>query len=109
MRAGDLDQQVRFEAESRADDGYGGSELTWQALGTHWAQVTAVRGTERAQAMSVEYPFDYKVRVRRVAALRAAKRLVWTSNGDMELRVIALEDNGPRAGDMWFHCRAGVR
>lgn len=46
ISAGDLRTRLTLEAPSRADDGGGGAEVTWETVAEVWAAVRAVSGNE---------------------------------------------------------------
>lgn len=46
LSAGDLRTRLTLEAPSRADDGGGGADVTWETVADVWAAVRAVSGHE---------------------------------------------------------------
>lgn len=64
MNAPRLDRKLVLEAPVRVADGSGGYAETWQALGTHWAEVTARSGAERAIAGVSISRVSYRIVVR---------------------------------------------
>lgn len=49
-----LDRALTLEAPVRSPDGSGGFMVTWEALGTHWAEMRPGTGRERSgQAVTV--------------------------------------------------------
>ena len=59
-----LSRQLVLEEPMRVADGLGGFTQEWQALGTHWAQVTARTGRESGIAGGVTSRMGYKIVVR---------------------------------------------
>ena len=59
-----LTQRLTLEAPARAADGGGGWEVTWTALGTHWAEVKTSSARERMSGGRELSRVTYRVTVR---------------------------------------------
>ncbi len=68
LSASELDSALVLEAPERAPDGGGGWEVTWQPLGTLWAVMRAVSGTEREQGARRYGRVTHRVTVRSAPA-----------------------------------------
>ncbi len=64
MRAPALTRRLVLEARSDVPDGMGGSDGTWVALGTLWAEVTARSGRETVVAGGESPRQPYRILVR---------------------------------------------
>ncbi len=64
MKTPRLNRKLVLEAPVRAADGSGGCTESWQALGTHWAEVTARSGAERQVAGVPVSRVSYRIVVR---------------------------------------------
>jgi head-tail adaptor len=64
MKAPRLNRQLTLEAPQRADDGQGGFDITWQPLGTLWAEVTARVGRETRMEEAPVSLANYRIVVR---------------------------------------------
>lgn len=64
MRAPRLNRHLVLEAPARVADGSGGYAVTWQTLGSLWAEVTARTGRETASVAAPVSAVSYKILVR---------------------------------------------
>lgn len=67
LQPGALDQRVSVSRLTVTSDGVGGSVETWATIGTYWAKVKAVSGTENNQGDNIsavaEYQFTFSNRL----------------------------------------------
>lgn len=59
-----LSQRLTLEAPVRAADGGGGWQVTWTALGTHWAELRPVGAREGVSGAREMAQVTHRVRVR---------------------------------------------
>lgn len=59
-----LSQRLTLEAPVRAADGGGGWQVTWTALGTHWAEIRTSSARERVSGGREASRVTHKVTVR---------------------------------------------
>jgi head-tail adaptor len=59
-----LDRALTLEAPVRSPDGAGGFMVTWQALGTHWAELRPGTGRERSGRAVTLSRSPYRIIVR---------------------------------------------
>lgn len=109
MQAGQLTERIRIETPQRVADGYGGETETWTTTATVWAEVKAVRGREPEEAGKPEMSVTYLITIRRRSDLTAADRIVWTTNGNTELNLREIRDQGPRHEWLTLVAESGVR
>lgn len=64
MSAPRLNRKLVLEAPTRVADGAGGYTVTWAALGSLWAEVTARSGAERAVGGASVSRVGYRIVVR---------------------------------------------
>jgi head-tail adaptor len=64
MNAPRLSHQLVLEAPQHASDGAGGYALTWVAMGTLWAEITARTGRQTASGGTPVSRMGYKIVVR---------------------------------------------
>lgn len=108
LQPGRFDQRITVQQESRADDGYGGSVLTWTTYATRWATVRALKGQERQMAQQTEAGVDVEFQVRRdsiMAAVTAAMRISWNSK---TFNIRAVLDDGPRSTLLRIQAETGA-
>lgn len=101
-----LSRQLVLEEPMRVADGLGGFTQEWQALGTHWAQVTARTGRESGIAGGVTSRMGYKIVVR-AAPWGAAKRPRPDQRfreGARVFRILAVTEHD--AGGLYLACTA---
>ncbi len=75
--AGRLRERVTIERPVRVSDGTGGESVSWAALGTVWAEVASLAGSEVTQAERDEARGRYTVTMRHRDDVIADMRLVW--------------------------------
>ncbi|WP_448208481.1 phage head closure protein [Azospirillum sp. sgz302134] len=75
--AGELDQRVAIERETRTGDGGGGATVAWVPVCTVWAQVWPVSGDERARAQQREASVLVRMRIRRRSDVAPEMRARW--------------------------------
>lgn len=51
---GEMNERITFQSESRADDGYGGFELSWDDIDTVWAHTRPMSGKEYEHADTMQ-------------------------------------------------------
>ncbi|WP_170330959.1 phage head closure protein [Ruegeria arenilitoris] len=64
MKAPYLNRKLVLESPVRTADGAGGYTETWEALGEHWAEITARTGAERSIAGVPVSRVSYRIVVR---------------------------------------------
>lgn len=99
MPAGQRDQRIRFQKQTRTPDGGGGFATAWD--NRHPVEVRAsvepASGREALEAMQAEGRTLYRVTIpNRIRDVLLSDRIVWTSNGGMILNIRELGDAGPR-------------
>lgn len=105
MTAGDLDQRITIQRETRTADSYGGAALSWVEEATVWAGVRPLSGRERADLGEVEAPANYRFTIRRRAGLTEAMRISW---GGALYNIRFIADPGPRSLYMTIEAERGV-
>tara|TARA_R110002110_G_scaffold24174_8_gene90974 strand:+ start:1301 stop:1624 length:324 start_codon:yes stop_codon:yes gene_type:complete len=75
--AGGLRERVTIEVPTRVSDGTGGESVSWSALGTVWAEVLSLSGSEVTQAERDEARGRFTVTMRHRDDVSADMRLVW--------------------------------
>ena len=106
-----LDQRIKFQSESRTDDGGGGGTASWANIATApevWAAVEPQTGREAVQAMMLQNPTMYRIVIRNRTDVTPQMRIVWTSRADKVLNIRAMPDPGPRAHFRELICEEGV-
>jgi SPP1 family predicted phage head-tail adaptor len=93
-RIGDLDQRVALESPSRAPDGGGGADLTWQTVAEVWASVRPITGDERLRADQVAGRITHVVVIRRRSGVTPAMRF---RSDERILEIVAVLDAPPRS------------
>jgi SPP1 family predicted phage head-tail adaptor len=93
-RIGDLDQRVTLESPSRAPDGGGGADLTWQTVAEVWASVRPITGDERLRADQVAGRITHVVVIRRRSGVTPAMRF---RSDERILEIVAVLDAPPRS------------
>ena len=76
MRAGRLDQRVTIERRQVGSGGLGQPSNTWVPLATVWASVEPLTGREFIQANTLQSPVAARVRMRYMAGITTADRVV---------------------------------
>jgi head-tail adaptor len=71
VNIGEQTEDLVFEAEGNAADGYGGFSIAWLAHHRCYARMTYHRGGEAVDAARLQGRSIYKVRIRSCAAARA--------------------------------------
>ena len=106
IRSGKLDQPILIQTITVSADGMGASTESFAtASGAPlWAQYIPVRGMERLEAGKMESGTEFKLRIRRWAAMTTKHRVVHNS---LNCEVLGIEDNH-RDGDMVLSCRVRV-
>jgi SPP1 family predicted phage head-tail adaptor len=84
MTAGQLRNRVAFQQELRADDGGGGSEVTWPTAFTVWGGFRPERGQERLEAGRLQSAVAGVLTVRATSQTDQIKAEDWrcTIDGD---------------------------
>jgi SPP1 family predicted phage head-tail adaptor len=78
LRIGALRHQVTIQSYTKSRDSYGGEVETWTDLHTGvWASVEPLIGREYLAAKQVQAEVSHKVRMRYIAGLLPAMRIVW--------------------------------
>lgn len=80
MNAGDLDQRVRIQAETRTPNGQGGYTTTWMdvtAPATVWANVVGLSGAETVNSTVERAVTRWRVTMRRNDRVTPRHRLLW--------------------------------
>ena len=90
---GDLDQRLTLESPSRAPDGGGGADLTWQTVAEVWASVNPITGDERLRADQVAGRITHTVVIRHRSGVMPAMRF---RSGSRLLEIVAVLDAPPR-------------
>lgn len=108
MPAGQMDQQLKFQSESRTADGGGGAAVTWADVATVWARVVPASGREMVQADQVQATALYDVTIHNRSDITPGMRALWVTNGNRALNVRDMPDPGPRAIFRTFRAEEGV-
>lgn len=80
LEAGSLDKHVTIQAESRADDGGGGQEITLSDIGSWWVSVNTTGGREFRAAQQLQPELTHEIKGRFRPDVTAKHRLVYVSN-----------------------------
>jgi SPP1 family predicted phage head-tail adaptor len=64
MRIGELRKQIVIQAETPAADGAGGYALAWTTLGTVWANIDPLSGSEVFTAQHLEGHVTHRITMR---------------------------------------------
>jgi SPP1 family predicted phage head-tail adaptor len=89
-----LDQRLTLESPSRAPDGGGGADITWQAVAEVWAGVRPITGDERLRADQVAGRITHTVVIRRRTDMTPAMRF---RSGSRIMEIVAVLDARPRS------------
>ena len=74
---GRLRQRIQLQEYVTASDGQGGSTATWEELGTVWADVKPVGGSERYEIESLKGNITHTVRLRYYSGLSNENRFIF--------------------------------
>lgn len=107
QRVGELDQRVELQQFTRTPDGQGGFTETWAVVDTVWAQVRALRGSERNHGERLAAEGGYRVVIRYRDDVNATWRMRWV-NRDRLMNIRFPEDNGGRDLYLVLECGSGV-
>lgn len=111
VRAGDLDDRVRFERNARVDSGSGGFVDDWRLLVNCYARVDGAKASslEPAADGGIRTPRDYTVWIRADIFTRYAitplDRVRWRSR---IMNIADIPDQGLRGKLIAVICRAGM-
>jgi len=64
MKIGRLDKRITIEQRSDTKDAYGQKVLSWNAIGTVWANIKPIGARERLAAMAYESVISHTVAIR---------------------------------------------
>lgn len=64
VRAGSLRHRVQIERATEALDSLGEATLTWSAIGSAWASISALGSSERSRARGIEAGTTHEIRMR---------------------------------------------
>jgi head-tail adaptor len=111
MGAGDFNQPITFEQAGSTPDGYGGTVLTWTAVGNRtFASIQPiVGGGEREAEGALRSPTSYAIKLFRREDITAAMRIRWQQNTVTELLNIRnIRKGAPRELTMTIIAESGV-
>ena len=102
--ASQLNQRIRIERPSRADDGYGGTSVTWVELASVFAEVKPVFGAVHEREVGAQRVSNagYRILIRARTDVTAAMRIIWKGHvllihslheGDATLHILCYEEN----------------
>ena len=103
-----LRHRIAIEAESRTDDGGGGSSNPWAApvlVARVWAAIEPLRGTERLRAQQLDDTVTHKILLRYRADIRAEHRVTFRGRVFNIRSIVNLEER-----NRWLEllCEEGV-
>ena len=75
IQAGRLKTPLEVQSSSNAADGLGGFTTTWSTIGTVWAEMWAIKGSERNAVSTVEATISHRIRLWAFPGLTTAHRL----------------------------------
>ncbi len=104
-RAGEMDQRIELQKETRTPDGQGGFTSEWTTQDTVWAHVRPQRGSEREHGDRIQAEAGYFVVIRYRSDINETWRIVWNGR-NMNIRF--LQDEGPRALYLPMEVERGV-
>lgn len=102
---GELTERVTFRREVRADDGMGGSTLSWQDIAAVWALVRPMSGNERLASAQVESHANYLIVVRAPCDVQEKDIAVWNGR---ELNVRFVKRRNTQALFLEIEAEMGV-
>ena len=93
-RPGELDQLIRFEAETLVPDNQGGQSVTWVPFPKDtWAKAKPMTGSERDNFDQLENPATYTFVVRNRFDITEKHRIKWN---DKYYNIRFIPDTGKR-------------
>lgn len=98
MTAGKLDQRIRIESLSEANDG-GEMVQTLSLLADVWAEVISQKGSEAFEAARINASETVRVRVRYRDDVTTKHHIVWMGQN---YNISAVDRSKRRDGDLWF-------
>lgn len=101
MRAGELRFRVTLEQEGGPGDGRGGKARSWTTLGTVWANIVPLTGSEQLKAGQVTGNVSHRIEIRYLADVTSKLRVVF---GTRVFTVRAVIDVGERKTEMHLLC-----
>jgi len=88
---GVLRHRVVFQTKTKQDDGYGGSQISWQDAFSAWALIEPLSARERFEAMSVQSGVSHRVYIRYRADVNTEMRIKY---GDRIFEIDGILDIG---------------
>lgn len=77
LASGQLKKRIELQEPTNADDGLGGSTVTWTTKITVWAAIWDVQANERIQAMQRTATTSHQVRIRYDPDIKTSWRIKW--------------------------------
>ena len=111
MGAGDYDCPITFEQPVYTPDGYGGSALTWTAVGnrTFAGIQPVIGGSEREAEGALRATSTYAVKLFRREDITESMRIKWQQNSVTQyLNIRNIRRGSPRELTMTIIAEAGV-
>jgi len=95
---GELKRRLTLEAPFVVSDGVGGTTVTWQPVGKHWAEVRSRLGDKRQWAEALTSDATHLIRIRRTRKIGSNMRFTEGARV-FEIRSV-IED-----GRQWTDCQ----
>ena len=93
-RPGELDQLIRFEAETLVSDNAGGQIVTWVPFPKDtWAKAKPMGGSERDNFDQLDNPSTYRFIIRNRFDITEKHRIKWN---DQYYNIIFIQETGKR-------------
>jgi SPP1 family predicted phage head-tail adaptor len=105
-----LRDRVSIEAPTLTDNGQGGQDETWAAIGTMAAEVYGLSGSEAMKAGIERAVQQWRVTIRRRDDVTAKHRLQWLLGGttkQMEITAVMPDPKAPREATLLL-CESGL-
>lgn len=101
MRAGRLRHSVTLQSKSVSRDAAGGESITWTTFATVWAEVQPLSGREYVAMRQAQADVAVRVRMRYVAGVNPAMRVV---HGSAIYNVLEVIDVAGRQRELELMC-----
>ena len=98
---GDLRHRVTYQEPVETLDAYRQPVVTWQAVGTYWAEVRPLAGRELEVARQLRADVTHAVAMRRVGAIGPKGRLLFRGR---TLNIVSVLDVGERRRELKLVC-----
>lgn len=110
IRAGDLDERILIEQETRTPNGQGGSVVAWAPLPSRarpWAMVRGMSGDEAMNAAIERSVGRWRIVLRRRSDLTPAMRVRWAGMV-LDIKAVMPLPSDPSAFTLLI-CESGMR